>query len=71
MRGSKAEAGTIGTVSGTSCPGVVVKAAAPATSDKHPVGTMWVKTDASAPEVYICVALTTSAATWKKLTLAT
>lgn len=67
----KTEAGEIVTASGTSCPGVVAKAAAPATSDKYPVGTMWVKADASAPEIYICVALTDSAATWKKLTLAT
>lgn len=55
---------------GAAHPGVVVNAAAPTASDKLSVGTVWVKTDATVPEVYICVAAGTTA-TWKKLTLAT
>lgn len=57
-------------VGGTSAGGVIVKAAAP-TSEKAAVGTLWVKQDASAPEVYICVAVSASAGTWKKLSFAT
>ena len=49
---------------------MIVKAAAPTTSNKAAVGTLWVKTDAAAPKVYICVANGTTA-TWKELTLAT
>ncbi len=57
-------------VDGAALPGTVVKATAPTTSDKMPVGTLWVKTDTSSPKVYICVASGTTA-TWKELTLAT
>ena len=58
------------TEDGAELTGVIVKAAAPTTSNKAAVGTLWVKTDASAPKVYICVANGTTA-TWKELTLAT
>lgn len=57
-------------VGGTSAGGVIVKAAAP-TSEKAAVGTLWIKQDASAPEVYVCVAVSASAGTWKKLSFAT
>nr|DAH12364.1 MAG TPA: hypothetical protein [Bacteriophage sp.] len=55
---------------GTELTGVMVKTTVPTASDKLPVGTLWVKTDASSPKVYICVANGTTA-TWKELTLAT
>ena len=58
------------TEDGAELTGVIVKEAAPTTSNKAAVGTLWVKTDASAPKVYICVANGTTA-TWKELTLAT
>ena len=58
------------TEDGAELTGVIVKSAAPTTSNKAAVGTLWVKTDASAPKVYICVANGTTA-TWKELTLAT
>ncbi len=58
------------TEDGAELTGVIVKAAAPTTSNKTAVGTLWVKTDAAAPKVYICVANGTTA-TWKELTLAT
>lgn len=58
------------TEDGAELTGVIASAAAPTTSNKATVGTLWVKTDASAPKVYICVANGTTA-TWKELTLAT
>ena len=58
------------TEDGAELTGVIVKAAAPTTSNEAAIGTLWVKTDASAPKVYICVANGTTA-TWKELTLAT
>ena len=61
---------SITTKDGAELTGVIVKAAAPTTSNKAAVGTLWVKTDASEPKVYICVANGTTA-TWKELTLAT